>query len=41
MFAEADELPKKLTVARADVADFIVKNLTERAYVGQAVGLSD
>ncbi len=41
VFAEADDLPKKLTIARADVADFILKNLTDAAYVGQAVGLSD
>lgn len=41
IFAEADDLPKKLAIARADVADFILKNLTENTYIGQAVGLSD
>lgn len=41
VFAEADDLPKKLLIARADVADFILKNLNERTYVGQAVGLAD
>lgn len=41
IYPEADDLPKKLRIARADVADFMIKNLTDRTYVGQAVGLSD
>jgi putative NADH-flavin reductase len=41
VYAENEELPKTLRIARADVADFIVKNVSDRAHIGQAVGLSD
>lgn len=41
VISETEILPAKPRIARADVADFILKNITDRTYVGQAVGLSD
>lgn len=38
---ESEPLPRKPRIARADVADFILKNLSDPRYVHHAVGLSD